>query len=67
LQEATDSLHTHATEVYEIAKQFEELAKDTTIRYAGLRVRVEARAAFEKTKDLRDALDEMGKQMRGKV
>jgi hypothetical protein len=26
---------------------------------------VEARAAFEQAKDLREALDEMGKQMRG--
>jgi hypothetical protein len=38
---------------------------DTTIRYAGLRV--EARAAFEQAKDLREALEEMGKEMRGEA
>ncbi len=38
LQEATDSLHTQATEVYEMARKLEELTKDTTIRYATLKV-----------------------------
>ena len=37
----------------------------STIRYAGLRVSVEARAAFEQAKDLRKALEEVGKEMRG--
>jgi len=62
---ATDSPHAQAAEVYEMARRLEELTKDTTVSYAGLRVSVEARAAFEQAKDLRDALDEMGKQMRG--
>jgi hypothetical protein len=43
----------------------EELTKDTTIRKAGLRVAVEARAAFEQAMDLHEAPDEMGKEMRG--
>jgi hypothetical protein len=30
-------------------------------------VRVEARAAFEQAEDLREALEEMGKEMRGEV
>ena len=48
-----------------MARKLEELTKDTTIHYAGLRVKVEARAAFEQAKDLREALDERSKQMRG--
>jgi hypothetical protein len=48
-----------------MAKRLEDLTKDTTIRYAGLRVRVEARAAVEQAKDLREVLDEMGKEVRG--
>jgi hypothetical protein len=65
MQEATDSLHTQATEVYEMAKRLEELTKDTTIRYATLKVRVEARAAREQATDLRRALEELGKELRG--
>jgi plasmid maintenance system antidote protein VapI len=67
VRQATDSLHTQAEEVYEIAKELESLTKDTTIRYATLRVRVEARAAFEQVNDLRRALEEMGKEMRGEA
>jgi hypothetical protein len=48
-----------------MAKELEEITKDTTIRYATLKVRVEARAAFEQAEDLRRALEEMGKEMRG--
>jgi hypothetical protein len=40
LQEATNSLHTQATEVYEMARKLEDLTKDTTICYATLKVRV---------------------------
>jgi hypothetical protein len=65
VHEASDSFHAQGEEVYEMVKRLEDLTKDTTIRYAGLRMRVEARAAFEQAKDLREALDEMGKQMRG--
>jgi hypothetical protein len=36
MRQATDSLHTQATEVYGMAKKLEELTEDTTIRYAGL-------------------------------
>jgi hypothetical protein len=64
LQEATNALYTQAEEVYEMAGKLEELTKDTTIRYAGLRVRVDARAALEQATDLRRALEEMGKEMR---
>jgi hypothetical protein len=67
MRQATDSLHTQATEVYGMAKKLEELTEDTTIRYAGLRARVEARATWEQASDLRRALEEMGKQMRGEV
>jgi plasmid maintenance system antidote protein VapI len=63
--EAANALHTQAKEVYEMAKKVEELTKDTTIRYATLRVKVEARAAFEQAMDLREAFEQMGKQMRG--
>ncbi len=31
MRQATDSLHTQATEVYEMARKLEELTKDTTI------------------------------------
>jgi hypothetical protein len=44
MRQATDALNTQAEEVYEIARKLEDLTKDTTIRYWGLRVRVEARA-----------------------
>jgi hypothetical protein len=67
MRQATDSLHTQAEEVYEMAKRIEEQTKDTTIRYATLRVRVEARAAFEQAKDLGEALEAMGKEMRGEA
>jgi plasmid maintenance system antidote protein VapI len=36
MRQATDSLHTQATEIHEIAKKLEELTKDTTIRHATL-------------------------------
>jgi hypothetical protein len=65
--EEANALHTQATEVYEMARQLEELTKDTTIRYASLKVRVEARATWEQATDLRRALEEMGKEMRGEV
>ena len=47
LRQAANFLHTRAQQVYEIARKLEERTKDTTIRYVGLRVKVEARAAFE--------------------
>jgi len=37
LRQATDSLHTQAQKVYEMARKLEELTKDTTIRYATLK------------------------------
>jgi hypothetical protein len=52
MRQATDSLHAQATDVYEMARKLEELTKDTTARYATLKVRVEARAAFEQATDL---------------
>ena len=64
---AVAPLNTQAEELYEMAGKQEELTKDTTIRYAGLRVSVEARAAFEQAKDLREALEEVDKEMRGEV
>jgi len=67
LQEATESLHTQAEEVYEMARKLEELTKDTTIRYTTLKVRVEARASFEQATDLRRELEEMGKELRGQA
>ena len=59
LQQATDSLHAQAEEVHEMARKQEDLTKDTTIRYVGLRVRVEASAAFEQAKDPREALEQL--------
>jgi len=65
--EEANALLVQAIEVYEIARRIEGLPKDTTISYAGLRVRVVARAAFEQATDLRRELEEMGKEMRGEV
>jgi len=65
LRRSIDALNTQTAEVYEMARKLEELTKDTTIRYATLRARVEARAAFEQATDLRRALEEMGEEMRG--
>ena len=65
LRQATDSLHTLAAEINQMCKELEALTKDTTIRYAGLPVRVQARATLEQAEDLREALEEMGEQMRG--
>jgi len=65
--EAANALHTQAAEVYEMARKLEDLTKNTTIRYAGLRARVEARAAFEQAADLHRELEEMGKEMRGEA
>jgi len=48
-----------------MARKVEDLTKDTTISYATLKVRVEARGAFEQATDLRRALEEMGEEMRG--
>src|SRR5829696_4179568 len=42
--EAANALLVQAIEVYEMARKLEELTKDTTIRYATLKVRVEASA-----------------------
>jgi hypothetical protein len=67
MRQATDSLHTQAEEVYDMARKLEDLTKDTTIRYATLKVRVEARATFEQATDLRRALEEMGKELRGEI
>ena len=67
MRQATESLHTQAEEVYEMARKLEDLTQDTTIRYATLRVRVEARAAREQATDLRSALEEMGEEMRGQT
>jgi hypothetical protein len=50
---AVEALNTQAEELYEMAGKLEELTKDTTIRYAGLRVSVEARVTFDQAKDLR--------------
>ena len=65
--EEANALHTQATEVYEMTKRIEELTKDTLLHYAGLRAKVEARAAFEQATDLRRALEQMGKEMRGEA
>jgi hypothetical protein len=67
MRRATDSLYTQATDVYEIAKRIEKLTKDTSIHYAGLRVRVEARAVWEQATDLRREMEEMGKELRGQA
>jgi hypothetical protein len=50
-----------------MARKLEDLTKDTTVSYATLRVRVEARAALEQVEDLRRALEEMGEELRGEV
>ena len=65
--EEANALLVQAAEVYEMTKRIEDLSKDTTISYSGLRVRVEARAAFEQAGDLRRVLEEMGKELRGQA
>ena len=65
--EEANALHAQATEVHEMARKLEDLTKDTSIRYATLKVRVEARATFEQATDLRRALEQMGKEMRGEA
>ena len=67
MQEAAELLHTQAEEVYEMTKRIEELTKDTLLHYAGLRAKVEARAAFEQATDLHRELEEMGKELRGQA
>ena len=62
-----NALLVQAIEVYEMAKRIEDLTKDTTISYSGLRVRVEARSVFEQATDLRRELVEMGKELRGQA
>jgi hypothetical protein len=64
MRQAVEALNTQAEEVNKMAKRIEEPTKDNSIRYAGLRVKVEARAALEQAKDLRAALEELGKEMR---
>jgi hypothetical protein len=46
-----------------MVRKLEEFTKVTTISYAGLRVRVEARAVWEQAADLRRELEEMGKEL----
>ena len=65
--EEANALLVQAAEVYEMAKRIEDLTKDTTIRYATLKVRVEARATWEQAGDLRHALEEMSKELRGQA
>jgi len=65
--EAANALHAQATEVYEMAKKLDDLTKDTFLHYGGLRAKVEARVTFEQASDLRRALEEMGKELRGEV
>ena len=65
--EEANALLVQAAEVYEMTKRIEDLTKDTTISYAGLRVRVEARSVWEQASDLRRELEEMGKELRGEA
>jgi DNA mismatch repair ATPase MutS len=58
-REAANSLHTQATEILEMAKDLERLTKDTPSGYAGMRARVEARAALEQAEELRRVLKKL--------
>ena len=42
--EAANSFHAQAAEVHQMGKELEELTKDSTLCFVGLRVQVEARA-----------------------
>ncbi len=66
-QEAADALHAQAEEVYEMTEEPEELTKDTGVRYAGMRARVEASATWNQAADLCRALEGMPKKTRGKT
>jgi hypothetical protein len=63
LQRVTDSLHAKPDEVYEMGKELEDLTKETAIRYAGLRMRVEAKAALKQAEELRRVLEELGERL----
>ena len=67
MRQATDSLHTQAEEVYEVAKKIEDLTKDTEAWYATTRARVEARATLEQVEELRRVLEDLGEKPRGGV
>jgi hypothetical protein len=67
VDEAANTLHAQAAEVCEMAKRIEELTKDTLLQDAGMRARVEARTTQEHVEDLRRALGEMGKELRGQA
>jgi hypothetical protein len=57
-QDAVRRLEAEATEIHELANSLETLTKDIPAWYAGMRARVEARAALEQAEELRCILEE---------
>jgi thioredoxin-like negative regulator of GroEL len=64
-QDAAETLHTLSEEFYQMAKELEELTNHTRMRHSGIQARVEAAVTRNQAKDLRQALEELGKSLRG--
>jgi hypothetical protein len=64
--DAARALHAQAEEVYMLAKELEELTKDTHIKHPGIQVRVEASVTRSQVVELLRALDELGDVLRGR-
>jgi hypothetical protein len=60
---AADTIHTLSEVVYQMARELEELTKDTHIRHPGIQARVEAALTRNQAGDLRRALEELGKRL----
>jgi hypothetical protein len=56
---AADALHAKAAEIHELTKRLKTLTKDPAW-YAGMRARVEAKAALEQADELGWVLEELG-------
>jgi hypothetical protein len=55
--------HAQAAEIHELTKRLEDLTEDTPAWYAGMRSRVEARAALEQAEKLGRVLEELGERL----
>jgi hypothetical protein len=64
---STDTLHAKAEEILEMTKQLEQLTQDTPAWYASTRTGVEARATLEQAEELRQVLEDLGRELRGEV
>jgi hypothetical protein len=58
-RDAADALHARAAQIVDLTKRLETLTKDTPTWYAGMRARVEDRAALEQAEELRRVLKKL--------